>query len=139
MPVMWSLDGDLVQLNLEGDYQPTDIIDAFLTALADRRCPQEVSLLLDTTRSQSLGMRSSAEIRHVAEYLGPYRERIRGRCAVVVSTDLHFGLSRMGSAYSENVGVDARVFRSTDEAVDWLRGREGADSTDRDLSLNEPS
>jgi hypothetical protein len=124
MPVTWSLDGDLVQLTLEGHYQPTDIIDAFLSALADRRCPPEVSLLLDTTRSQSLDIRSPREIRHVAEYLGPYRKRIRGRCAVVVSTDLHFGLSRMGSAYSESVGVDAGVFRSKTRALDWLRQRE---------------
>ena len=121
MPVTWSLDGDLLRLNLEGHYQPTDIIDAFLSALADRRCPPEVSLLLDTTGSQSLDVRSSGQIRHVAEYLGPYRERIRRRCAIVVSTDLHFGLSRMGSAYSESVGVDARVFRSTAEALEWLR------------------
>ena len=124
MAVTWSLDEDLVQINLEGHYQPTDIIDAFLTALADRRCPQELSLLLDTTRSLSLDLRSARQIRHVAEYLGPYRDRIRGRCAVVVRTDLHYGLSRMGSAYSESVGVDAQVFRSKAEALDWLRRTE---------------
>ena len=124
MPVTWSLEGDLVQLSLEGQYEPTDIIDAFLAALADPRCPEEISLLLDTTRSQSLDMRAPGEIRHVAQYLGPYRKRIRGRCAVVVGTDLHFGLSRMGSAYSETVGVDARVFRSKAEALDWLRQTE---------------
>ena len=120
MPVTWALEGDVLQLSLEGHYQPTDIIDAFLSALADKRCPEQVSLLLDTTRSQSLDTRSSREIRHVAQYLGPYRKRIRGRCAVLVDTDLHFGLSRMGSAYSESVGVDARVFRSRAEALDWL-------------------
>ncbi|HEX5045116.1 MAG TPA: hypothetical protein VFV75_19635 [Candidatus Polarisedimenticolaceae bacterium] len=122
MPVTWSLDGDLLQLDLEGDYAPTDIIDAFLTALADLRCPPEVSLLLDTTRSQSLDKRSPRQIRHVAQYLGPYRKRIRGRCAVVVGSDLQFGLSRMGSAYSDSVGVDAGVFRSRAEALEWLRG-----------------
>lgn len=123
MPVTWTLDGDLLRMSLEGHYQPTDIIDAFVSALADGRCPPEVSLLVDTTRSQSLDTRSPAQIRRVAEYLGPYRNRIRGRCAVVVHTDLHFGLSRMGSAYSDTVGVDARVFRSTAEAMDWLGAR----------------
>ena len=31
----------------------SEIIEAFLNALADPRCPEEFSLLLDTTRSQS--------------------------------------------------------------------------------------
>jgi len=124
MPVTWSLDGDLVQLSLEGHYQPEDIIEAFLSALADPRCPEEFSLLLDTTRSQSLDTRSPQQIRQVAEYLGPYRKRIRGRCAVVVDTDLHYGLGRMGSAYSESVGVDAWVFRSRAEALHFLRRTE---------------
>lgn len=121
MPVTWSIDEDLVQLTLEGHYAPTDIIDAFLTALADRKCPEQIHLLLDTTQSESLKERTPREVRHVAQYLGPYRKRIRGRCAVVAGTDLQFGLSRMGSAYSDSVGVDARVFRSRIEALDWLR------------------
>lgn len=121
MPVTWSLDEDLLELSLVGRYEPTDIIDAFLTALADRRCPEQVHLLLDTTKSESLKERSPRELRHVAQYLGPYRKRIRGRCAVVAETDLQFGLSRMGSAYSDSVGVDARVFRSRAEALDWVR------------------
>src|SRR5262245_38716971 len=124
MPVTWSLDEDLLELNLEGHYAPTDIIDAFLTALADPRCPQELALLLDTTRSESLEKRSPREVRHVAQYLGPYRKRTRGRVAVVVGSDLQFGLSRMGSAYSDSVGVDARGFRARDEALDWLRKTE---------------
>lgn len=121
MPVRWSIDEDLVQLDLEGHYAPTDIIDAFLSALSDRRCPEQIHLLLDTTQSESLKERTPREVRHVAQYLGPYRKRIRGRCAVVAETDLQFGLSRMGSAYSDSVGVDARVFRSRAEALDWLR------------------
>ena len=121
MPVTWSLDEDLLELSLVGRYAPTDIIDAFLSALSDRRCPQQIHLLLDTTQSESLKERTPREVRHVAQYLGPYRKRIRGRCAVVAETDLQFGLSRMGSAYSDSVGVDARVFRSKDEALEWLR------------------
>jgi len=122
MPVTWSIDGDLVRLNLEGNYEPTDIIDQFLAALADPRCPETFFLLVDATQSESLDKRSPAEIRYVAEYLGPYRKRVRGRCAVVARSGLHFGLSRMGSAYSDNVGVDAQVFQSAPEALEWLHG-----------------
>ena len=121
MPVTWSIEGDLLRMNFEGRYEPPEIIEQFEAALADPRCPEEVSLLVDATKSESLDKRSPTEIRYVAEYLGPYRKRIRGRCAVVASGNLQFGLSRMGSVYSENVGVDAQVFRSVPEALKWLR------------------
>jgi hypothetical protein len=85
-------------------------------------------------------MRSSAEIRHVAEYLGPYRERIRGRCAIVVSTDLHFGLSRMGSAYSEKTWAWTRAFFDP-RTRPWTGYGEGRGQTPptANLSLNDPS
>jgi hypothetical protein len=47
-------------------------------------------------------------------------KRIGGRCAVVAQSDVHFGMSRMGTAYSENVGVVARVFREPEAALAWL-------------------
>ena len=122
MAVTFTIEGDLVRLNLEGQYEPSDIIRQFLAVLADPGCPEEFSLLIDATKSESLDKRSPGDIRYVAEYLGPYRARVRGRCAVVASTNLHFGLSRMGSAYSDRVGVDAQVFRTVPEALEWLRG-----------------
>jgi hypothetical protein len=126
VPVNYSLIGPLLKLNLEGHYEPGDIISQFLAALADPRCPAKVSLLVDVTQSDSLETRAPQEIRRVAEYLGPYRERIGGRCAVVAARDLHFGLSSMGSAYIEGIGIEAGIFRDTKSALDWL----GVPSTD---------
>ena len=121
MPVTYALEGSLLRLNLEGQYEPGDILSQFLAGLADPKCPGEVALLLDVTRSESLETRTPQEVRVVAEHLGPYRERIRGRCAVVAARDVHFGLSSMGMAYSEGVGVEAAVFRDTKSALEWLR------------------
>jgi hypothetical protein len=120
VPVHYSLIGPLLKLSLEGQYEPGDIISQFLAGLADPRCPAKISLLLDVTQSESLETRAPQDIRRVAEYLGPYRERIGGRCAVVASRDLHFGLSSMGSAYAEGLGVEAAVFRDSKSALDWL-------------------
>jgi hypothetical protein len=120
MSVSYSLNGSLLQLDLTGSYDPEDIVRQFLTALADPACPDPVALLVDVTRSDSLGTRSPAQIRYIAEFLGPYAKRINGRCAVVASEDLHFGLGRMGSAYSEGVGVEAQIFRNTGAAREWL-------------------
>ena len=121
MPVTWSIEGDLARMNFEGHYEPQDIVDAFQAVIADPRCPEEFYMLVDTTKSESLGKRSPADIRYVAEYLGPYRKRIHGRVAIIARSGLHFGLSRMGSAYSDNVGVSADVFLTAPDAVEWLR------------------
>ncbi|HKW51539.1 MAG TPA: hypothetical protein VJQ53_07390 [Candidatus Eisenbacteria bacterium] len=121
MPVTYALEGSLLKLTLVGTYEPADIIAQFLAALADPKCPDQVALLVDVTRSESLETRAPHEIRQVAEQLGPYRERIGGRCAVVAERDVHFGLSSMGIVYSEGVGVEAAVFRDTKSALEWLR------------------
>jgi hypothetical protein len=120
MPVTYSLIGSLLTLNLEGQYEPGDIIAQFQAGLADPRCPGQVALLVDVSQSESLETRAPQEIRQVAEYLKPYRERIGGRCAIVATRDVHFGLSSMGAAYSEGVGVEAAVFRDSKSALEWL-------------------
>ena len=120
MPVTYALVGPLLKLDLEGRYRPKDIVAQFLAGLADPSCPNRVALLLDVTRSESLETRAPHEIRRIAQFLGPYHARIGGRCAVVARTDVHFGLSKMGSVHSEAVGVRAAVFRDCKSALDWL-------------------
>ena len=120
MAVRYALEGSLLKLVLEGRYEPGDVIAKFVAGLTDPKCPNHVALLVDVTQSESLEMRAPHEIRLVAEQLGPFRERIGGRCAVVAARDVHFGLSSMGIVYSEGVGVEAAVFRDSKSALEWL-------------------
>jgi hypothetical protein len=120
MSVNYFWNGPLLRLDLIGTTEPEDVIRRFEAALADPRATEKVDLLLDTTRSDSMAGRTPGEIRIVAEALKPYAERVQGRCAVVAAKDIHFGLSRMGSVYTELIGVDAGVFRTEAEAISWL-------------------
>src|SRR5262245_958346 len=120
MPVLHAWEGALLRMSFVGTYEPDDIIRQFETALAEAPPSERIELLVDTTRSEVLGTRSPNQIRHVAQALAPYAERIGGRVAVVATEDIHFGLSRMGSVYSESVGVEAEVFRTEEEALAWL-------------------
>ncbi len=120
MPVSYAFVGELLKLELRGASAPDDLIRTFVTAMNDPKCPKPASLVLDVTGSESLAAESIPEIRRVAEYLGPYAARIGGRAAVVASSDVHFGLSRVGSVYSEGVGVDVQVFRDLESALAWL-------------------
>jgi len=62
------------------------------------------------------------DIRRIAGFGGDRKDETGGgRVAVVVSRDLEFGLARMLTVYLSNlVESDYRVFRSRDEALDWL-------------------
>ena len=121
MAVEYSIQNAVLHLEMVGVYEPQDVIRAFLSALNDPTCPRPVALLVDVARSESLATRPVSEIRSVAEFLGPFAERIGGRCAVVAPKDVQFGLSQLGSQAAEAAGITARVFRNRHEAVDWLR------------------
>ena len=120
MAVVYEFEGAVLRLNLEGEYEPEDIRRAFLAAMADPNGPKRVSLLVDVRRSEVLSKRAPGEIQTVAQGLGPFGERIGHRCAVVAVDDLHYGLTRMGGAYSGGVGIDVQVFRDPDAALSWL-------------------
>jgi len=121
MPVKYTIENGLLILDLSGDYETQDLIQTFLAAMKDPACPHEVGLLIDVSQSDSFSARPAGEIRMAAEFIGPYAQRVRSRVAVVATKDVHFGLSQMGAVYSRAVGVDARVFRTRDEAAEWLR------------------
>jgi hypothetical protein len=122
MPVTYSIQGSLLKIELVGAYEPDDIITTFMAAINDPQCPRPAKLMVDVSRSEQLASAPVADIRRVAEYLGPFSDRIGGRVALVAPSDVHFGLTRLGSVYSEGVGVNAEVFRDTDSAVAWLDG-----------------
>ena len=121
MPVTHRLDAGVLHVHAAGHYEPTDLPRAFLAGLADPACPAPVALLLDVRESEMVATRSPEQVRAIAEFLEPYTARIGGRCAVVVSRDSHFGMARMGAVYAGQVGVEANVFRSVEEAVAWLK------------------
>jgi len=121
MPVKYTIEEGLLILEMSGMYETQDVIQTFLAAMKDPACPHEVGFMLDVTQSESLAARPAGDIRQTAEFVGPYAQRIRSRVAVVASKDVHFGLSQMGAVYSRGVGVDAKVFRTREEAAEWLR------------------
>jgi hypothetical protein len=120
MSVVCTWSGTLLRMNIVGTNAPLEIIRAFETALARPEAAERFSFLVDVSRSESIKSRSPEEIRLVAEALGPYADRIGGRCAVVATEGVRFGLSRMGSVFSGGVGVDAQVFLDEAAALTWL-------------------
>lgn len=122
MPVTYRVNDDVVEMALDGECPPDDIIQTFHDILDDPACPQKFGFFLDVRNSTSFATRTTPEIIRVAEYIGPHRNRVT-RCAVLAAQDVHFGLSRLGAVYSEAAGVVTSVFRERDEALAWLRAQ----------------
>jgi hypothetical protein len=120
MPVTYVFQGSLLRLVPAGEYEVDDLIAAFRAAMADPACPPRCAFLVDVSRSTSLENRTPDQVRHLAGALKPYATRLGGRCAVIAVRDVHYGLSRMGAAFTAAFGVEATVFRDEPSALAWL-------------------
>jgi len=123
MSATYRLNDDVVEMTLNGTTGIDEVIQTFHKALDDSNTPEEFVLLVDVRESSSLATRPTSEIIKVAEYLGPFQDRVK-RCAVLATENIHFGLSRLGAVYSETAGVMTSVFRDKEEAVNWLHSGE---------------
>ena len=120
MSVSYSFDGRVLRINCIGKYTNDELREAFDAALRDPAFPPTPVFLLDVTLSESLANRPSEDIRETA-YFGGLRADVFGRqCAIVAPEDLYYGLMRMASLYAEEFGVDTAVFRTEEEALQWL-------------------
>jgi hypothetical protein len=119
MPVTYRVQNDVVEMSLNGESTPDEVIQTFNHAAEDPATPGQFVLLVDVRKSTTLASRPTADIIRVAEYLGPFQDRVK-RCAVLATENVHFGLSRLGAVYSETAGVMTSVFRDREEALEWL-------------------
>jgi hypothetical protein len=88
---------------------------------------QEVTLKgLWDARSAKLTNLKSTDMEHIAALIGQYRHRFEerkgGKSAVVASSDLQYGLSRILETFYEIEGfpTQLKIFRIMDEAIKWL-------------------
>ena len=96
-----------------------DVLVHLEELVKDRTLPDDLDLLLDLSTTTTAP--SADQLRLVAERVTATREDIDwGRCAIVVSRDVLFGLSRMFEVHTESVFEDSHVFRDRDEALEWL-------------------
>ena len=96
---------------------PADILAHQEKLLKDPEFNPNYSQIMDLTRVTDFEVQSG-DIRMLAQKTVFSRESHR---AIVVSSNLGFGLSRMYEMHREAFGENGiRVFRDLDEAVDWI-------------------
>jgi len=127
MPIIYSIDRDrgIACVKADGKVTHREDMECFGNLLSDAEFRPGLLLLLDYRGRESVA--SSQEVRELVEHSGKVRPILGdARCAIVVSSDVAFGMGRMYSALSEHSFVPTNVFRDIDEARQWLgRGSPG--------------
>jgi hypothetical protein len=96
-----------------------DVLGHFEELASDDSLPARLDLLLDLCRQETAP--SGAQIRDLADRLARMRDDINwGRCAVLVSRDVLFGIGRMFGVHTDSLFDESRVFREAEEAEAWL-------------------
>jgi len=121
MPVSHDFPGQTIVLRLAGSYTTADVRAGLLAAVTDARAPHTAQgLIFDVRDSQALATRSAADVRAMARFLASHADQFRRRVALVASSDVAFGLMRLGAVALEQQGVEAHVFRDAADASAWL-------------------
>lgn len=124
MGVSYTILGDELLVAAVGAYGLEDLKRLLADVVADPRRTDRTRIIVD---AREAGVNPPAnELRQTADLLNNVKEILQPRCAVVVSGTLHYGLGRMLSLYAELHEIDLGVFRTLDEAREWIRDAEGA-------------
>ena len=102
-----------------GETSPKDVEDAIKSMLKGEPANK---FLWDLRKADITNIQiGEKEILRFVDLSGQYR--MRRRTAIVASKDVIFGLSKMFEAYaSSNDLVELCVFRTMEEAIQWLSG-----------------
>ena len=120
MSVHRGRDGAIAVVTASGRYEMSELRDGVDSALAAFGGERASGLLVDLSGSQVMPDRSSQDLQAMAYFLASRAEQFAQRLAMVTSTDLAYGMMRMGTVVVESQGVAARVFRDRGAAMTWL-------------------
>lgn len=126
MGIEYQLGDGVIRFRTTGEVEYAsglDVLRAGFGAAADRPGTRW-GLLFDIRESAE--NRSETELRGIAAAVGDHRHLLTGRCAIVASDPLHYGLARMACVYLDGLGLRAGAFGSVDEAEEWVRGTDAS-------------
>ncbi len=106
---------------VEGALGDADVYETFSTLWLTPEYDPALDELVDLRGLSGVGVTSTG-IRRLAETsVQVHRGSPAVRVAIVAPDNLVYGLSRMYGAFAEESGSEHRVFRSVEEAMDWLK------------------
>jgi len=125
MPITYRIDTEkaIIRTQNIGDVTLGEVSSFFQDLARDPDCPDRVSVLFDLTK-QTWVPRSD-DLRAATSKISNIRGMVQFEaCAIVASTDVLFGMSRMFQVFAEDSFREVGVFRSSADAEEWLANRD---------------
>jgi hypothetical protein len=130
LPVRFARENELLRIILEGDIAIEDMYAGVDEIYASDEQPR-IILWDSRGANTTLTTGDSADLlKTFSEYaVERGKDRANSRVALLSSADIHFGISRMSTAYAEqnNAAYNMQVFRDETEAIAWLNSESDAD------------
>ena len=120
MPATYRFDANIIIIEMFGEYSMNDVRTTILNSISNSMGKGNSFLLFNFGESRSMYVRSSEEINTMVNFITSLANRFNNRLAFVSSYDLPYGLMRFVSVKSGSCGIDSEVFRTYDEAREWL-------------------
>jgi hypothetical protein len=121
MPISHRIDRDLgvVYLYVTGRVQPVDQSRHLKSLLADPDFRAGLHYLVDWRDGDESN--TSEEVRMMADAVRRESDRLaESRFAIVVRSDVQYGLTRVFAAFVGDAPLEFRTFRKIDDACRWL-------------------
>ncbi len=124
MPVETVIDvkKNLVVHVITESFRMADIEPTWKAMLADPQFRPGMNVLWDFRKGTSAIEFSTSDIQNIVSMTaGHIKQRgAQYKLALLATQDLFFGLSKMFAAYGDEIPIEICVFRSMEEALDWL-------------------
>lgn len=137
MTITYTIDRDVLIIDQNGVTDPADIRQVLKQALADPRLAGGSHLLWDATEAPAQA--SADKMRSLIGGRWDRSSPLSNRIAMLVTTDLQYGLSRMFSAHADEAGYRVEVFCDKDDALQWLRSESDSADAGPAVRLNPAS
>lgn len=129
MSVTYRIDAQtgLVETLCKGHVTLDEVLAHFAELERDPALPERLDVLLDLEETTSQPRRE--QLVEVTQAIDRMRSNVAwGDFAIVASRDVLFGMSRMLAVFAEELFEAAQVFRTRQEAEQWLHERRTARS-----------
>jgi hypothetical protein len=121
MSISYRFESNIVFLELAGEYSTAELGQLIIDSLDDPLSPDRPDMLFDLSASRSIRQRSTEDIKQMVQLFATLVGRVGKRIAFYAPSDLPYGLMRMGTMLAGESERSAQVFRTRDEALQWLR------------------
>ncbi len=119
MPLGYRIEDGIVYAKVTGEVSPQEQFELTRSWLADPNLPSPYLVCRDATDASPT---TGNAIRGFVSFLSTLSIPVGSKLAMVVREDVNFGMSRMYQTLADEVkNLQIRIFRTSEEAVAWLR------------------